>query len=192
MAAQTKNDHNVLIVSSYDKFTASVMRVLSGRGYRTIEAKKSASTARREILEKSYDIVLINTPLSDETGVELGIDISDSSSTGVIIAAPGESSEDVAERVTDHGIIVVAKPATGRLLLRNVRLIGALLDKLKGAQKKVLTLEEKMEEIRLVNRAKWILIERDGMSEDEAHRYINKQAMDRCVSKKEIAGEIIG
>ena len=48
-----------------------------------------------------------------------------------------------------------------------------------------------MEEIRAVNRAKWLLISEINMDEPEAHRYIEKQAMDRCVSKKEIAEEII-
>ena len=48
-----------------------------------------------------------------------------------------------------------------------------------------------MQEIRIVNRAKWLLITELKMTETDAHRYIEKQAMDRCVSKKEIAEEII-
>ena len=51
--------------------------------------------------------------------------------------------------------------------------------------------EEKMKEIRLVNRAKWVLIDELKMSEADAHRYIEKQAMDRCVSRRKIAEEII-
>ena len=54
-----------------------------------------------------------------------------------------------------------------------------------------LSVEEKMEEIRLVNRAKWLLIEQLKMTESDAHRYIEKQAMDRCVSRREIAQNII-
>ena len=48
-----------------------------------------------------------------------------------------------------------------------------------------------MEEIRLVNRAKWLLIEKENMTEPEAHRYIEKQAMDHCVSRKAIAQQLI-
>ena len=51
--------------------------------------------------------------------------------------------------------------------------------------------EEKMQEIRIVNHAKWILIEHLKMTETDAHRYIEKQAMDRCISKREMAEEII-
>ena len=48
-----------------------------------------------------------------------------------------------------------------------------------------------MEEIRLVNRAKWRLIEVLKMTEAQAHRYIEKQAMDRCVNRRTIASEIL-
>ena len=48
-----------------------------------------------------------------------------------------------------------------------------------------------MEEIRLVNRAKWLLIGELKMDEPSAHRYIEKQAMDRCVSKGEVARGIL-
>ena len=53
------------------------------------------------------------------------------------------------------------------------------------------SVEEKIEEIRLVNKAKWQLIECLRMTEAEAHRYIEKQAMDQRVSKREIAESII-
>ena len=57
--------------------------------------------------------------------------------------------------------------------------------------KKALSIEEKMEEIRIVNRAKWLLISELKMDEQGAHRYIEKQAMDRCISKRIVAEEII-
>ena len=48
-----------------------------------------------------------------------------------------------------------------------------------------------MAEIRLVNRAKWLLIDREGMTEQDAHRFIEKQAMDCCVTRRAVADQII-
>jgi len=48
-----------------------------------------------------------------------------------------------------------------------------------------------MLEIRLVNKAKWFLITELSMSEPDAHHYIEKQAMNRCITKRVIAEEII-
>ncbi len=52
-------------------------------------------------------------------------------------------------------------------------------------------LQDKLEELRLVDRAKCILIALEGMSEEEAHKYIEKNAMDMRMSKKQIAQKII-
>ena len=192
MADNKRSQHDVLVISSYEKFAASVERALSDGRYREIEVRKSASLARRELLERSYDIAIINVPLSDEPGVDLALDIATRSTTGVIITASSEISEDVAERVTDYGIIVIAKPATVKAVSRSVRLMCAIQDRLKKTEKKVLTLEEKMDEIRIVNRAKWKLIETQGMSEDDAHKYIGKLAMDQCITRREAAEAILG
>ena len=191
MADNKRRQHDILIVSSYEKFSDSVKRALSDGRYRVVDVRKSAAAARRELMEKSYDVALINVPLGDEPGVELAVDIATTYPTGVIITASSEISEDVAERVTDEGIIVIPKPATARVVKRGVRLLCALLDKLKKSEKKVLTLEEKMDEIRVVNRAKWKLIEEKGMSEDDAHKYIGKLAMDKCITRREAAEEIL-
>ena len=62
---------------------------------------------------------------------------------------------------------------------------------IRKTEKQTTSIEEKMNEIRLVNRAKWLLISELKMTEPDAHRYIEKQAMDRCVSKRQAAEEII-
>ena len=54
-----------------------------------------------------------------------------------------------------------------------------------------LTVDEKIEELRLVNRAKWLLIECLHMTEPDAHRYITRQAMEQRTGKREIAENII-
>ena len=64
-------------------------------------------------------------------------------------------------------------------------------ERIQKTVKKTYSIEEKMEEIRIVNKAKWLLISEIKMDEPEAHHYIEKQAMDRCISKRTVAEEII-
>ena len=64
-------------------------------------------------------------------------------------------------------------------------------ERLRRMEKKATSIEEKMEDIRVVNRAKCLLIEQLRMTEKEAHRFIEKQAMDRCVTKRAVAENII-
>ena len=78
-----------------------------------------------------------------------------------------------------------------QLFAQTLRLLCITRERLRGMEKKAVTLQEKMEEIRLVNRAKWLLIEELKMTEQEAHRYIEKRAMDRCVTRRAVAEQIL-
>ena len=72
-----------------------------------------------------------------------------------------------------------------------MRRFCATRERMRQMQARQATVEEKIEEIRLVNRAKWLLIECLSMTEPEAHRYIEKQSMDARISKREVAENII-
>ena len=48
-----------------------------------------------------------------------------------------------------------------------------------------------LNDLRVIDRAKLLLIQYFGFTEKQAHRYIEKQAMDRCISRREVAEEII-
>ena len=52
-------------------------------------------------------------------------------------------------------------------------------------------IEEKMEEIRIINRAKCLLIETRGMTEAEAHHYIEKEAMNSRRTREQVAEKIL-
>lgn len=87
--------------------------------------------------------------------------------------------------------MTVSKPIPRQALYRIVKLSAATRRRLQRLERRNESLKEKMNEIRIVNRAKWILIRERGMDEEEAHRYIEKTAMDTRSARKEIAEEII-
>ena len=134
---------------------------------------------------------MINTPLPDDFGTRLAIDLSTDLGLGVIIFVRSENFSEVYDQVTDYGVLTVSKPANGQILLQSMLLLCATRERLRRMEKKTASIEEKMEEIRLVNRAKWVLIDNLKMNEAEAHRYIERQAMNSCTPKKQVAEEII-
>ena len=50
---------------------------------------------------------------------------------------------------------------------------------------------DRAEEIRLIDKAKMLLIEKHHMTEDEAHRYIGKEAMDHGLTRRLIAERLL-
>ncbi|MCR5503049.1 MAG: ANTAR domain-containing protein [Lachnospiraceae bacterium] len=191
MRNSTDSRNSVLIVSDSEKLNTFVQKILSENKNPEAVFKKSASTARREILTRAYDLVIINTPLPDETGIDLALDLSEQGTGIVLLCVSGEVAEEVRSRVSDYGIMVSAKPVSKPVLSKQVRYLFAIRDKIRKVEKKAQSLEEKMEELRTVNRAKWLLITKENLSEEKAHAKIMKTAMDSCISKRLVAEEII-
>lgn len=102
-----------------------------------------------------------------------------------------EFYDQICNKVESQGILLVSKPSTKQALSQALHLLAATRMRIRRLEEKAQTLEAKMKEIRLINRAKWLLIDQLKMSESDAHRYIEKTAMDRCVKKSEVAESII-
>ena len=183
--------YSALIVSASESFTENVMQFLPEATYRPVKTAKSVSEAQRIIVERSYDLIIINTPLPDDFGAKFAIDISDRSPSVVLLFVRSDNYHDVYDKVCDFGVFTVRKPLPQQSVTQALDFIKATRERLRKMEKKTVSLEEKMMEIKIVNRAKWTLINALNMSEDDAHRYIEKQAMDRCLSKRIIAEEII-
>ena len=183
--------YSVLIVTASDSFTDSVMPLLPMTDYWPVSTARSVGEARRKLTDTEFDIVLINTPLPDDFGTRLALDVCASSGTGVLLLVGAEHYPDVNARVSPYGVLVLSKPTSAQLLSQSLLLLCGTRERLRRMEQKTASIEEKMEEIRMVNRAKWLLIEQLKMTEQDAHRYIEKQAMDRCVTKRVIAEQIL-
>ena len=190
MHRQSDIRYSILIVSSSERFVHLVKKSLDG--FITIDVRKSGSLARRSLVERDYDIIVINAPLPDESGIELVRDASDRSRALILFVTPVELYDDVLENVTDRGVLAITSEMVENRLDKAIRYLTALQGRIHRLEQKTLTLEEKMTEIRLVNKAKAILINKKGLSEAEANKAIGKLAMDNGVSRGEIAKRIIG
>ena len=187
----SEQTYSVLVVSATPKFDDAIAPMLPHSEYYPVCFVRSIAAAQRELLTKSYDLVIINAPLPDDYGTRFAIDSVGRTGTVVLLLLRADSYEDVRARVTPHGVFTLQKPTPTQTLRQGLQWMISARERLRTLESKSATLEEKMEQIRLVNRAKWLLIERQHMTEAEAHRHIEKLAMDRCTSKKAIALEII-
>lgn len=179
--------YSVLIVTATDSFTEKIMPLLPVTDYWPVTVVRSIGEARRKISETAFDIVLINAPLPDDFGMRLAT----GSGAGVLLLVRNDQFDDIYARVVSYGVLTLSKPTSMQMVAQNLRILCATRERMRQMEAKQATVEEKIEEIRLVNRAKWLLIECLGMTEPEAHHYIEKQSMDRRISKREVAETVI-
>jgi len=183
--------YSVLIVSASRSFNDNVISFLPEATYNPISYAYSINEAQREIAERFYDVIIVNSPLPDDFGSKFAIDVSSQKPSVVLLFVRSDNYHAVYDKVCDFGVFTVRKPLPTQNVAQALDFVKATRERLRSMGKKTVSLEEKMMEIKIVNRAKWALINSLKMSEEDAHRYIEKQAMDRCLSKREIAEEII-
>ena len=111
--------------------------------------------------------------------------------TSVILMVQNERVDEMCKKVQEYGVMVLAKPIDEQLFTQTLNLMKAARYRMAVLKKENDDLQSKIEEIKLVDKAKCILIERFQYSEQTAHRAIEKKAMDRRMSRKEIARTII-
>ncbi len=183
--------YSVLLVSASETVNTAFYSFLPKATYEPVDTVASISAAKRALLDRSYDLVIINSPLPDDPGIRLAIDICSSGNTIVLIMVRAELLDEITDKVKIHGVFVLPKPTSKSIALTALSWMQSARERLRKSEKKTLSLEERMEEIRIVNRAKWLLISELKMSEAEAHRHIEKQAMDKGATKRSVAEEII-
>lgn len=180
----------VLIVSESSTFFDNISSILPKNQFFPIVYAKNGGDARRKLLENDYDILLIDCPLTDEHGVLFARNFAETG-MGILILVNADMYEDVASNVEEDGIVTLPKPNSPQMFYMAVKMLAAMTLRLEKSEKKIRSLQDKMADIRTINKAKWLLIENMKMTENQAHHYIEKKSMDERISRRDAAERII-
>lgn len=182
---------SVLLVTASEKTRRAIANELSAKSFQHPVYAQSAGEARRFMEYSTAELVIIDAPLEDDFGAQLALDIAENEFTQVLVLAKNEFYEQIAVKFAEEGILTIQKPMDRKSFNWTLDIILANTVKLRRAKERIDTLNDKLSELRLVDRAKLMLMERCSMTEAEAHRYIEKTAMDTCQRRREIAERII-
>lgn len=183
--------YSVLVVSSAENFNTILFTLLPESNFAPVTVVPSISAAMRLLAERAFDLVIINAPLPDDMGIHFAIDTCTSRQSVVLILVKSDIHAGIYDKVVPYGVFTLPKPTSKATLTQAFQWMISARERLRRSEKKTSSIEEKMKEIRTVNHAKWLLISELKMNEAEAHKYIEKQAMDNCISRKEVAEQII-
>lgn len=181
----------VLLVTASESFRSALLPHLPSCEFHPITTVKSVGEARRRCNEQSYDMIIINSPLPDGGEERLAIDLCTATDAGVLLFVKQEQYELTLQKVREHGVLTAGKPTSTAVLRQCIHALTATRERLRQVRTQQQSVEEKIQEIRLVNRAKWLLIQREFRTEEEAHRIIQVRAMEQRTSRSKIAQEII-
>ena len=199
-----------LIVSAGNNANEYLARHIGELGYTRPTIVASGGEARRRMDSNDFEVVIINTPLPDEFGHELAQAAAHETAAGVLLLVKSEqaaavektdavvillaktgTAEQIADKLQDFGVLVLGKPFTAIQFRQAVQIAASNYKRLAVLRAENAKLLDKIAQLRLVDRAKCYLIEKKGMTETEAHRLIEKGAMDTRRSRGEVAQEIL-
>ncbi len=141
----------------------------------------------------AYDTIVIDLPFtSDKHEISYLLSLQERfHDITIILLIPNAHLHKIRERVERYGMFVLGKPINKDNLYQLLNFIRVSTFRLQKYKMRQQNLVAKIEEIKLVDRAKCLLMESEYMSEAKAHRHIEKLAMDSRLTRKEVAKKII-
>ena len=182
-----QESYSVLLVCDDNKIIPLIKAFLVAPLFNLTVTEDFYEASRLSEMRK-YDFIIADSKGS--SAVDFAVNISDSDAT-VLILVNAENFEEISYRVERFGILTVSKPLEATNFYNMIKVAIAVHYKIQTLSTQTIKLKTKMEEIRIVNRAKLLLVEKRGMSESEAHRYLEKEAMDNGLKRIAVAEMVI-
>ena len=139
--------YSVLVVSAAQKFNEALTPLLPGSQYYPVCCVPNIVAARRELLSKDYDFVIVNAPLPDDFGTRFAVDACSKSGTVALLLARADVFDEVEEKVSSQGVFTLQKPTSLPALQQSLKWMAAARERLRRMEEKATSIEEKMEEL---------------------------------------------
>ena len=182
---------NAFIISKTETSVKSVAELLKELGFIRTQYALNAKDARKQLKSTNFELIIINAPLTDENGLELSAYCAENTKACVILTVPAKKAPDAFDIISERGVLVMSRPLNRRMFKNYIGYSISFRNRLIGADTETEKLKNELEEIKVINRAKLLLIQCLSMTETQAHRYIEKQAMNMRTSRLNIAKQVI-
>lgn len=180
----------ILISAGTDK-ACETFREMLDNGVYEITTATTVTEIRTYDLEM-FSVLFFSLPLADESGIKLIDELAADSSPPVCVMIRQDIPDKAVERLIRDNAYILKRPVSRSNITLAAELLSSFYGRSADMRARISELERKNNEMKLMSRAKLLLIEKKGMSENDAHRYILHRAMNRQMSIDEVCREIIG
>lgn len=182
---------SVLILSNTNTTLGIISDLLNSQPFSRIVTAQNCAEARRDLISDQFDLIIVDSPLPDEFGDDFSLHAAEQTDAGIILIVNNDKVYDISPDIEDSGVFVLPKPVSPEFFYQAVKLLIASRKRVQVLENENVKLQKKIDEIRLIDRAKCILIQYLQMTEPQAHKYIEKQAMNLRQSRLQTAESIL-
>ena len=183
----------VLIAEDDLNARAIMVDLLAALGLIVVGEVGSGREAAALALDVAPDVVLLDVHMPDGSGIQAAEEITQALPGTAVVLFSGDPSVSLTERdiTATSAIAFLPKPAPPKVIDSTLRLAVSRARELAAARKDATTARRQLEDRKLIERAKGILMRRTGSSEQEAYRMLQRTSQDRSVPMVEIAQTVI-
>lgn len=166
---------NALLISHSEQSAASLSQLLGSEGYTEISVCQTSQEAKELANGEVFDLICVNAPLEKENGIELSKYFAGTTRSSVVIIVPQRNADYVNDALTEHGVLVIAKPVNKHLFHHFLQFTECFKMRMFRVIEENEKLKHMVADMKIINRAKFLLITCLNMSEDQAHRYLENR-----------------
>ncbi len=184
---------SVLVVDDELAARESLSELLISLGHVVLDAVANAADAEARARELKPDAVLLDVHLPGTSGIEAAQAICRALPGVAIVLISGDDTIQLTDAEADASgaVAFLIKPVPPRVLDSTIRLAVARTGALRQARQEAADLKQMLDDRKLIERAKGILMRRTGCSEPEAYRILQRSSQDRSKRMVDIAKAVL-
>lgn len=157
----------------------------------TIASAPSSVEGRHLAREEDYDVILLYTPLEGSLGDETAKQFASLSAATVVVITPEKVAARMREKFAGEGILLTTTPLRKHEFFSTLTAAAVCSERTRTLLEENAQLRAKLAEQKTIEQAKLLLVECLKLSEEQAHKYIEREAMELRTSRVEVARRII-
>jgi AmiR/NasT family two-component response regulator len=179
----------ILVAEDETIIRLDLVEMLTDAGYEVVAQAENGAVAIEMAKKYQPDLAILDVKMPEVDGITAAEQII---SISPVLMLTAFSQRELVERARDAGVMAyVVKPFSIGDLVPAIEIAISRHRQMKSLEAEVADLYERLETRKIIDRAKGILMKAMNLSEPESFNWIQKTAMDRRISMKQVAQAII-
>ena len=179
----------ILVAEDETIIRLDLVEMLTEAGYEVVAQAENGAVAIELAKQRKPDLAILDVKMPEVDGITAAEQII---SIAPVLMLTAFSQRELVERARDAGVMAyVVKPFSINDLVPAIEIAISRHRQMKSLEAEVADIYERLETRKIIDRAKGILMKAMNLSEPESFSWIQKTAMDRRISMKDVAKAVI-
>ena len=181
----------VLVAEDEALIRMDLVETLADLGYDVVAEAGDGEAALRLARERKVDVALLDISMPLLDGLTVAAELTEAGDCAVVVVTAFSQREVVSRAVEAGAMAYVVKPFTPADLAPAIELARTRFAEMRQLRSDVGELSDRLATRKLIERAKATLVSAYGMTESDAFRFLQKQAMDARIPMAQVAEQVL-